>query len=129
MIKTIMNWLKQPKMQGLESGGLRTERDYQLHCNTILQGKIEYKLSDGTRVDILTDSLAIEVDFAKKWYEAVGQCCHYSRKSNRPPGVLLIVREKYEEKYVEAAKSAMRQIKVKVGDDYYPITLLVYRDY
>ena len=118
-----------PQIEKIQHEGLHTERDYQLHCNQIFQGKVEYRLSDGTRVDILTDCLAIEVDFAKKWYEAVGQATHYARLTDRPPGVLLIVKERYEEKYVTAAKNAVNNVKVKVGNDYYQITLLIYRDY
>jgi len=116
-------------MLPLQEGGLRTERDYQLHCNQILQGKVEYRLPDATRVDILTDTLAIEVDFAKKWYEAVGQSCHYARCTDRAPAILLIVTDKFQEKYIKAAKEATKNTQVKVGDNYYPITMLVYRDY
>ena len=131
MIKTIWNWIKspQPEMLPLQEGGLRTERDYQLHCNQILQGKVEYRLPDATRVDILTDTLAIEVDFAKKWYEAVGQSCHYARCTDKAPAILLIVTDKVQEKYIKAAKEATKNTQVKVGDNYYPITMLVYRDY
>ena len=130
MIKTILNWFKKrPEILPLQEGGLRTERDYQLHCNQILQGKVEYRLPDATRVDILTDTLAIEVDFAKKWYEAVGQSCHYARCTDRPPAILLIVTDKFQEKYIKAAKEATKNTQVKVGDNYYPITMLIYRDY
>ena len=118
-----------PEIETITHEGLRTERDYQLHCNEILQGKVEHRLPDGTRVDILTDCLAIEVDFAKKWYEAVGQAAHYSRMTKRPPGVLLIVKERGDEKYVSAAKDAVNYIKVKIEEDYFPITLLIYRNY
>ena len=36
-------------------------------------GKVEVVMKDGTRCDILTATHAIEVDFAKKWAEAIGQ--------------------------------------------------------
>ena len=132
MLNKVISFLwgrKHPQIEKIVHEGLRTEREYQLHCNQILQGEVEYRLPDGTRVDILTDCLAIEVDFAKKWYEAVGHAAHYSRLTNRPPGVLLIVRDKTDEKYVSAAKSAINKIQVKVELDYYHITLLIYRDY
>ena len=131
MIKSIWNWIKspQPEMLPLQEGGLRTERDYQLHCNQILQGKVEYRLPDATRVDILPDTLAIEVDFAKKWYEAVGQSCHYARWTDRAPAILLIVTDKDQEKYIKAAKEATKNTQVKVGTNYYPITMLIYRDF
>ena len=35
-------------------------------------------MPDGTRCDILTDTHAIEVDFADKWAEAIGQSLNYA---------------------------------------------------
>ena len=37
-----------------------------------ISGQTEVTAGDGTRCDILTDSYAIEVDFARKWGEAIG---------------------------------------------------------
>ena len=125
----MFNWIKnlisssQPEAFG-STEGLKTERYYQLKCNAILQGKTEYRLTDNTRVDILTDDLAIEVDFAKKWYEAIGQAAHYSRHTNKKPAILLIVRNVLDEKYVKAAIEACRVTQV---NGYY-IAVLVYRD-
>ena len=107
----------------------KTERYYQLKCNEVLQGKVEYRLSDATRVDILTEDLAIEVDFAKKYYEAIGQACHYAEMTERKPAILLIVREKYQEKYVEAAGRLCKSTKIRVGGEDYHIVMMVYRDF
>ena len=38
-----------------------------------LGGRTEVTMPDGTRCDILTDTHAIEVDFAVKWAETIGQ--------------------------------------------------------
>lgn len=38
-----------------------------------IKGKTEVVLNDKSRVDIVTDSFAIEVDFAEKWAESIGQ--------------------------------------------------------
>lgn len=38
----------------------------------------EYSLPDGTRVDCLSDTHAIEVEFTENWAEAVGQSLHYA---------------------------------------------------
>ena len=107
---------------------LRTERDYQDHVNSVYQGKLEHRLEDNTRVDILTDDLAIEVDFANKWYEAVGQACHYSTMTGKRPAILLIVRDSDEERYVLAAKNACRRVRVDLDGKYYAITVLIFRD-
>ena len=41
-------------------------------------GQVEVVMKDGTRCDILTATHAIEVDFAKKWAEAIGQSLNYA---------------------------------------------------
>jgi hypothetical protein len=99
---------------------LRTEDDYVQHLSVIIQGKIEHVLQDKTRVDLLTDTLAIEVDFAPKWYEAVGQSLHYARLSGRKPGIILIVRDPKEEKYANAAIETLKD---------QDITLIIFRNY
>ena len=50
----------------------------------------ERQLWDRTRVDILTDNLAIEADWAYKWAEAIGQSAWYALQTKRKPGVLLL---------------------------------------
>ena len=65
-----------------------SESDYQKDW---CKGKTEVVLNDRTRVDCLTDTHAIEIDFAKNWYEAVGQSLHYGFMTNRTPGIGLIV--------------------------------------
>jgi len=55
-------------------------------------GRVEYRLPDGTRVDCLTDKYAVEVEYAPKWAEAVGQSLYYaSYFPNRLPAIALIV--------------------------------------
>ncbi len=51
----------------------------------------EFVLTDRARVDIVTDTFAIEVDFAHKWGESIGQSLFYGVMLNKKPGVLLIV--------------------------------------
>ena len=54
-------------------------------------GQVEVVMRDGTRCDILSNSYAIEVDFAKKWAEAIGQSLHYALHTGKRPAVALIV--------------------------------------
>ena len=51
---------------------------------------MEVKLSDGSRVDYLTSTYAIEVDFANKSYEGIGQSLYYSIKIGKKAGVVMI---------------------------------------
>ena len=41
-------------------------------------GITEYILPDKARVDCLTNSYAVEFDFASKWAESVGQSLYYA---------------------------------------------------
>ncbi len=70
---------------------LHHEKWYQTkHCEQ-LEGVVEHRLPDKTRVDCLTDQVAIEHDFASKWAEAVGQAIYYGKMTARHPGVALIL--------------------------------------
>jgi hypothetical protein len=71
-------------------------------------GNIEVRMKDGTRCDCLTEDMATEVDFAKKWYEGVTQALHYSMLTGRPGGLLLIVETKKDWKYVERARTLIK---------------------
>lgn len=62
-------------------------------------GVCEYKLPDGTRVDVLTKNYAVEFDFAKKWAEAVGQALHYGRMTGKRPAIVLIIEQPSDFKY------------------------------
>lgn len=54
-------------------------------------GIMEYTLSDKARVDCVTDTLAVEFDFANKWAECVGQALYYGRQTNKQPACVLIM--------------------------------------
>ena len=60
--------------------------------------RAEYACADGSRCDILTDELAYEVEWAKKWKEAPGQAILYGVLTNRKPAVLLLVKNRNEER-------------------------------
>lgn len=64
-------------------------------------GIAEFRCREGSRVDVLTDSMAYEVEWVKKWKEAIGQALLYSVLTGRPGGVILLLRGKpNEEKYI-----------------------------
>ena len=64
------------------------ERFYQTSLCNKLDGKMEVVLKDKTRVDCLTDEHAIEVDFAKKWAESIGQSLYYAEMEQRVPDTI-----------------------------------------
>lgn len=78
--------------------GKKKEKDYQQEwCSS--RGKSEYRLPDRTRVDCLTDTHAIEFDWAKKWHEGIGQSLFYSLHTGKRAGVVLIARKRKDYKY------------------------------
>jgi len=66
------------------------ERYYQLLWCQQQNGVMEHRLDDGTRIDCLTDTHAIEFDFARKWAESIGQSLYYAGKTGKQAGVVLI---------------------------------------
>lgn len=67
-----------------------TERDFQTLIQAQIGGVAEYVLDDGTRVDLLLPTKAIEIDWQEKWAEAVGQAIYYGGKTGRAPSVILL---------------------------------------
>jgi hypothetical protein len=66
------------------------ESYYQAEFAKIIGGEREVVLPDRTRVDIVTDEYAIEVDFAEKWAEGIGQALYYEKMLDKKAGILLI---------------------------------------
>jgi hypothetical protein len=77
------------------------ESDYQNAWIKTRGGHGEVRMRDGTRADIITASHAIEVDFAEKWAESIGQSLHYAGLRRLKAGVLLIVDEEDDVRYLK----------------------------
>ena len=77
---------------------------------------IEHRLWDGTRVDLL-GGFAVEVDWATKWAEAIGQSLYYGLVSGRDPGIVLLMK-KGEERYVYRCQTvcAAKDIRLWIWD-------------
>ncbi len=68
-----------------------TESDWQVAFNKkVTRGVLEAKTATG-RVDILTKTHAIEVDYARNYREAVNQALRYAQETKRKPGIALII--------------------------------------
>lgn len=90
------------------------ERYYQnIFCNK-LGGITEYHLWDKTRVDCVTQTYAIEVDFSKKWAESIGQSLYYAKTLNKKPAVALIVNLHKEKRYIRRFKKAAEGLDIKL---------------
>lgn len=67
------------------------EKVYQTQWCNAHNGTMEYRLNDKARVDCVTDTLAVEFDFANKWAECVGQALYYGRQTKKQPACVLIM--------------------------------------
>lgn len=86
--------------QPAKAGAPLPERWYQdMYC----EYTIEHTLPNGARVDCLTPTLAIEYDFARKWYEAIGQSLYYAMLTNRKAAIALIVTKTSDIRYYSRA--------------------------
>jgi hypothetical protein len=103
--------------------GKQSERYYQEKFAREIGGQVEVVMKDGTRCDILTATHAIEVDFARKWAEAIGQSLNYSMLTDRKAGVVLILENESDEKHLKrletiiASKELDIEVFVMLADD------------
>jgi hypothetical protein len=61
--------------------------------------ELEHILPDGRRVDILTNTHAIESEWIYKFNESIGQSLGYSLATNKKPGILILYKHGYDEQY------------------------------
>lgn len=79
-----------------------------------MNGKIEYRLKDGQRIDCLTDQYAIEVEFARKWPEAVGQSLNYSMLTGKIAGIVLILKTVEDQTHWQRLLAVIKHYKLPI---------------
>jgi len=106
-----------------------SERSYAKRIAEKLGGRLEVSVQSG-RVDILNETHAIEVEFARKWKNSIGQALWYGLQTGKTPGIVLIIENNRKEyKYSVQLQSTLAtfglQDSVKVWlwpDDIEPST-------
>lgn len=90
-----------------------TESDWQVAFNSkVTHGKLEVEIPTG-RIDILTDTHAIEVDHARNYRAAVKQALQYGAATKKRPGVALVMDGSLDTfQAVEAGKKLCEQSDV-----------------
>jgi hypothetical protein len=79
------------------------------------EAKAEVVLWDMTRVDLLNDEYAIEVEWPKKWAEAIGQSLYYSIVTNKKPAIILLIKDKKSEsRYIYRLQTVAAKHGIKV---------------
>lgn len=88
------------------------EAYYQDKWCSVNKGQTEYRLEDYTRVDCLTDTHAVEFDFAKKWAESIGQSLHYARMTGKKAGIVLIIENEKDYRYYERIQPLCKELGI-----------------
>jgi hypothetical protein len=70
-------------------------------------GEEEVILADTTRIDCLTEKHAIEFDFGSKWAESLGQALHYGALTGKRAGIVLILENPGDKKFVGRLKETI----------------------
>ncbi len=90
------------------------EKYYQAIAADLCGGESEVVMPDGTRCDIVTDEYAIELDFAHKWAESIGQALNYAHQTNKRGGVVLIIDTPTDTKEAIRINSLIRHFKLPI---------------
>ena len=75
-------------------------------------GKTEVTLPDKTRCDVVTATHAVEVEFAAKWCEGLGQALWYGFQLDKQSGIVLILRKPEDQRFVIRLKSLLEHRKL-----------------
>lgn len=81
-----------------------TEREAAIRLAPKYGARLEVALADGSRADMVTDLEAIEVDWARKWAEAIGQSLFYASMLQKRPAVMLLKSSDRDDRYVRRCK-------------------------
>lgn len=90
------------------------EKYYQNVAAERMHGRTEVVLVDRSRVDIVTDTFAIEVEFAHKWAESIGQSEYYSLELNKKAGIVLITDGRKDDRYVQRLMKVASKLNITV---------------
>lgn len=82
------------------------EKDYADYIQSLIGGDREVQVQGG-RADLVTDEYAIEIEWAPKWKEAIGQALWYALNTNKKPGIILILENQDQYKYFIQLNSAL----------------------
>lgn len=95
-----------------------SEKSINLRWCDSMEGIAEFRTKDGTYVDCLTGSHAIETEFGNKWKEAIGQSLHYAESTKKKAGILLIQDKNSQVDYLSQLQRVIEEFQL-------PITLYV----
>ena len=99
-----------------------TESDWQAAFNNkVTHGKMEVEIATG-RIDILTDTHAIEVDYVRNYGAAIKQALQYAQETKKRPGLALIITDNKQD--TPQRLKAAKKLSEKAG-----VTFWLINDY
>ena len=98
----------------LQAKRLYPESHYQQYYANLVGGETEVVLEDRTRCDIVTATHAIEVDFADKWAEAIGQSLSYGLNLNLKPAIVLIMEQENDERHFIRINTIIKHYQLNI---------------
>ena len=92
---------------------LHPEKHYQAKWCNAWSGETEVVLHDKSSVDCLTAQYAVEVDFANKWAESIGQAVYYGIVTGKKPGIVLILEiPENDKRFLERAQAVTDHLDI-----------------
>lgn len=91
------------------------EKNYQKSWCASMGGQMEVVLEDKSRVDCVTDEYAVEVEYAKKWAESIGQSLYYATVLDKKPGIL-IIKKAGDERFIKRLNVVAEKYGIKVWE-------------
>jgi len=98
----------------LSSSALASEKKYIEEWCKRNKGTTGYYIDGGSNIDCLTEEYAVEFEFAKKWPEAVGWALYYSIKTDKRPGIVLIIKDKEDYAYLKKLLNVSETYDIQV---------------
>ena len=83
-------------------------------------GEVEVRLEDGSRVDLLTKTYAVEVEHSENWKEAIGQALHYTMLTDRKAGIILVSEHRRSLKHFERLWAVIAKYRLPIEVLNYP---------
>ncbi len=92
-----------------------------------LDGESEVTIKGG-RIDILTDNHAIEVEWASKWKQSIGQALWYAMQKDTKPGIILLMKKPDDYIYFTMLNSALKHVDMEFETQYIEVFNVKYDD-
>lgn len=105
-------WLTTPLMADERSETIRLAKKYGAVKNGKLQ--VDVVMPDGTRCDLVSDTYAIEVDYAPKWPQSIGQATLYSIWTRRTAAVLILSRGEVDKLHLLRCRMVCDRLRIRM---------------